>query len=54
MKQTNFDRYLQEQLANPAFARRMERAGKAWDAALKKAASKRDTGQPQSKPVRGQ
>lgn len=54
MKQTNFSRYLQEQLANPTFARRMELAAKAWDAALKKAASKRDTGKPQKKPVRGQ
>ncbi len=30
MKQTNFDRYLKEQLANPEFAHRFERAGKAW------------------------
>jgi transcriptional regulator with XRE-family HTH domain len=34
MKQTNFDRYLKEQLADPAFAHRFERAGQAWDVAL--------------------
>ncbi len=34
MKQTNFDRYLKEQSANPEFAHRFERAGKAWDVAL--------------------
>jgi hypothetical protein len=31
---TNFDRYLEEQLKDPAFAVRFERAGEAWDVAL--------------------
>ncbi len=35
MKATNFDRYLREQLADPAFARRFKRADKAWDVALR-------------------
>ena len=34
MKRTNFDRYLKAQLADPAFVRRFERAGQAWDVAL--------------------
>lgn len=34
MKKTNFDRYLDEQLQDPAFAARFERAGEAWDVAL--------------------
>ena len=38
MKATNFDRYLKEQLADPAFARRFKQAGQAWDVALQIAA----------------
>jgi transcriptional regulator with XRE-family HTH domain len=34
MKKTNFDLYLEEQLKDPAFARRFEKAGEAWDVAL--------------------
>lgn len=34
MKKTNFDRYLKEQLQDPAFVARFQRAGKAWDVAL--------------------
>ncbi len=34
MKKTNFDRYLDAQLRDPAFAARFERAGQAWDVAL--------------------
>lgn len=34
MKKTNFDLYLEEQLQDPAFAARFERAGQAWDVAL--------------------
>jgi transcriptional regulator with XRE-family HTH domain len=34
MKKTNFDRYLDGQLADPAFAARFKRAGDAWDVAL--------------------
>ncbi len=38
MKKTNFDRYLEKQMADPAFAARFERAGEAWDVALQIAA----------------
>ena len=34
MKTTNFDRYLEQQLRDPAFAARFEDAGEAWDVAL--------------------
>ena len=34
VKKTNFDLYLEEQLKNPVFAGRFERAGEAWDVAL--------------------
>lgn len=34
MNKTNFDRYLAEQLKDPAFAARFERAGEAWDVAI--------------------
>ncbi len=34
MKTTNFDRYLEEQLKDQAFAERFQRAGEAWDVAL--------------------
>lgn len=35
---TNFDTYLAEQLTDPAFAERFERAGREWDLALQLAA----------------
>lgn len=38
MKKTNFDQYLNEQLQDPEFAERFERAGEAWDVALHLAA----------------
>ena len=41
MKKTNFDRYLEEQLQDPAFAARFKRAGEAWDVALQIAALRR-------------
>jgi transcriptional regulator with XRE-family HTH domain len=44
MKKTNFDRYLEEQLQDPAFAARFERAGEAWDVALQIAALRRQAG----------
>ena len=44
MKKTNFDRYLDEQLQDPAFAARFERAGEAWDVALQIAALRRRAG----------
>jgi transcriptional regulator with XRE-family HTH domain len=34
MKKTNFDKYLEEQMRDPAFAARFEQAGEAWDVAL--------------------
>jgi transcriptional regulator with XRE-family HTH domain len=34
MKKTNFDLYLEEQLKDPVFAERFERADEAWDVAL--------------------
>lgn len=34
MKKTNFDRYLEQQLKDPAFATRYKNAGEAWDVAL--------------------
>jgi DNA-binding XRE family transcriptional regulator len=44
MKKTNFDRYLEEQLQDPAFAARFERAGDAWDVALQIAALRQQAG----------
>ena len=34
MTKTNFDRYLEQQLEDPEFAKGFERAGKEWDQAL--------------------
>ncbi len=44
MKKTNFDRYLQEQLKDPAFAARFTQAGRAWDVALQIAALRQQAG----------
>jgi transcriptional regulator with XRE-family HTH domain len=44
MKKTNFDNYLEEQLQDPAFAARFERAGEAWDVALQIAALRKQAG----------
>lgn len=44
MKKTNFDLYLEEQLKDPAFAERFERAGEAWDVALQLAALREKAG----------
>ncbi len=44
MKKTNFDRYLEEQMKDPAFAERFERAGEAWDVALQLSALRRRAG----------
>lgn len=44
MKKTNFDRYLEEQLKDPAFAERFKRAGEAWDVALQIAALRQRAG----------
>ena len=44
MKKTNFDRYLEEQMRDPRFAARFERAGEAWDVALQIAALREQAG----------
>jgi transcriptional regulator with XRE-family HTH domain len=44
MKKTNFDRYLEKQMEDPAFAARFERAGEAWDVALQIAALREQAG----------
>ena len=44
MKKTNFDRYLDRQLSDPAFAARFRRAGEAWDVALQISALREKAG----------
>ncbi|MGA3143197.1 MAG: helix-turn-helix transcriptional regulator [Verrucomicrobiota bacterium] len=44
LKKTNFDLYLEEQLKDPVFAERFERAGEAWDVALQLAALREKAG----------
>src|SRR5512139_3769853 len=44
MKKTNFDKYLEEQLKDPAFAARFGQAGEAWDVALQIAALREQAG----------
>ena len=44
MKKTNFDLYLEEQLKDPEFAARFERAGEAWDVALQLTALREKAG----------
>ena len=44
MKKTNFDLYLEEQLKDPVFAERFERAGEGWDVALQLAALREKAG----------
>ena len=44
MKKTNFDRYLDKQLQDPAFAARFKNAGEAWDVALQIAALREQAG----------
>jgi DNA-binding XRE family transcriptional regulator len=44
VKKTNFDRYLEGQLKDPAFAARFKRAGDAWDVALQIAALREQAG----------
>lgn len=43
-RKTNFDRYLEKQLKDPAFKERFERASEAWDVALKLAALREEAG----------
>lgn len=44
MSKTNFDLFLEEQLKDPDFAERFERAGEAWDVALQIAALREKAG----------
>lgn len=44
MKKTNFDRYMDEQMKNPAFVERFEQAGEAWDVALQLTALRQQAG----------
>jgi uncharacterized protein len=44
MKKTNFDTYLEKQLADPEFAARFKNAGEAWDVALQIAALREQAG----------
>ena len=44
MKKTNFDRYLEKQLQDPAFAARFNNAGEAWDVVLQIAALREQAG----------
>jgi transcriptional regulator with XRE-family HTH domain len=44
MKKSNFDRYLESQMQDPAFAARFEQAGEAWDVALQIAALREQAG----------
>ena len=44
MKKTNFNKYIDEQLKDPGFAARFERAGEAWDVALQIAALRTQAG----------
>ena len=45
---TNFDRYLEEQLKDPEFAQRFQKAGEAWDVALQIAALRNEAGMSQA------
>ena len=49
---TNFDLYLEEQLKDPDFAERYERAGEAWDVALQLAALREQAGLSQTQLAR--
>lgn len=44
MKKSNFDNYLEQQMQDPEFAARFERAGEAWDVALQIADLRRHAG----------
>jgi transcriptional regulator with XRE-family HTH domain len=44
MKKTNFDRFLEKQLEDPAFAARFEQAGEAWDVAVQLATLRQRAG----------
>jgi DNA-binding XRE family transcriptional regulator len=52
MKKTNFDRYLEDQTQDPAFAARFKQAGQAWDVALQIAALREQAGLSQTQLAR--
>ena len=43
-RKTNFDKYLEDQLNDPDFAVRFDRAGRAWDIAMKMALLRKEAG----------
>lgn len=43
-KQTNFDKYLDEQLMDPDFVARFKKAGEAWDVAIQLAKLRKESG----------
>jgi predicted transcriptional regulator len=43
-RKTNFDRYLEDQLRDPDFAKRFKKAGEAWDVALSLASLRKESG----------
>ena len=43
-KETNFDRYLEEQLKDPYFAGRFKQAGEGWDVAMQLSALRKESG----------
>jgi ribosome-binding protein aMBF1 (putative translation factor) len=44
MKKTNFDLYLEEQLKDPVFAERFEKAGEGWNVAIQLAGLREKAG----------
>jgi hypothetical protein len=52
MKRTNFDRYLADQLKDPAFAARFDAAGEAWEVSLQLAALRQQAGPSQKELAR--
>ncbi len=48
-EKTNFDRYLDDNLKNPAFAARFKEAGESWDVAMQLAALRKESGLSQKK-----
>jgi transcriptional regulator with XRE-family HTH domain len=52
MKKTNFDRYLADQMKDPAFAVRFKQAGEVWDVALQLAALRKQAGLSQAELAR--
>jgi transcriptional regulator with XRE-family HTH domain len=44
VKKTSFDHYLQDQMRDPVFAERFEKAGEAWDVALQIASLRQRAG----------